>query len=70
MKAGMLLRSKRRFKDTNRRWLIKKEGVLTRHTKNKYAEMIKAYRVAPVESLDKEFWVTEEQLHHRFEEAV
>jgi len=65
MKAGMLLRSKRRFKNTNRRWLIKKEGELIRNEK-----FIKGYRVAPVESLDKEFWVTEEQLHHRFEEAV
>ena len=65
MKAGMLLRSKRRFKDTDRRWLIKKEGQLIRNEKT-----IKGYRVAPVESLDKEFWVSEEQLHHRFEEAV
>ena len=65
MKAGMLLRSKRRFKNTNRRWLIKKEGQLIRNEKT-----IKGYKVAPVESLDKEFWVSEEQLHHRFEEAV
>lgn len=65
MKAGMLLRSKRRFKNTDRRWLIKKEGQLIRNEKT-----IKGYRVAPVESLDKEFWVSEEQLHHRFEEAV
>ena len=65
MKAGMLLRSKRRFKNTNKRWLIKKEGQLIRNEKT-----IKGYRVAPVESLDKEFWVSEEQLHHRFEEAV
>ena len=65
MKAGMLLRSKRRFKDTDRRWFIKKEGRLVRNNKS-----IKGYRVAPVENLDKEFWVTEEQLHHRFEEVV
>ena len=65
MKAGMLLRSKRRFKNTDRRWLIKKEGQLIRNEKT-----IKGYKVAPVESLDKEFWVSEEQLHHRFEEAV
>ena len=65
MKAGMLLRSKRRFKGTNRRWLIKKEGQLSRNDKP-----VKGYRVAPVESLDKEFWISEEQLHHRFEEAV
>ena len=66
MKAGMLLRlNKRLFKNTDRRWLIKKEGQLIRNEKT-----IKGYKVAPVESLDKEFWVSEEQLHHRFEEAV
>ena len=64
MKAGMLLRSKRRFKETNRRWLIKKEGQVFRDNKP-----VKGYRLASIESLDKGFWVTEEQLHHRFEEA-
>ena len=70
MKAGMMLRSKRRFKDTDRRWFIKKEGELKRHTKNKFCEMVKGYRVAPLEDLENGFWVTEEQLHKRFEEDV
>ena len=65
MKAGMLLRSKRRFKDTNRRWFIMKEGTLKR---NKHTT-VKGYRIAPLESLDKGFWVTEVQLHERFEEV-
>ena len=66
MKAGMMLRSKRRFKDTDRRWFIKKEGILKR---NKHIS-VKGYRIAPLEDLDNAFWVTEEQLHERFEEAV
>lgn len=66
MKAGMLLRSKRRFKDTDRRWFIKKEGVLKR---NKHTT-VKGYRIAPLENLEKGFWVTEGQLHERFEEVV
>lgn len=65
MKAGMMLRSKRRFKDTDRRWFIKKEGWLIRNNKS-----IKGYRIALIENLEKGFWVTEEQLHERFEEVV
>ena len=65
MKAGMIIRSKRRFKGTDRRWFIKKEGRLVRNNKS-----IKGYRVAPLENLDNGFWVTEEQIHHRFEEDV
>lgn len=69
MKAGMILRSKRRFKDTNRRWFIKKEGILERNTRG-LGRVVKGYRVAPLENLDNGFWVTEEQLRHRFEEDV
>ena len=65
MKAGMILRSKRRFQGSDRRWFIKKEGRLIRNTKP-----IKGYRVAPLENLENGFWVTEEQIHHRFEEDV
>ena len=65
MKAGMMLRSKRRFKDTDRRWFIKKVGWLVRNN-----ESIKGYRIAPLENLDNGFWVTEGQLHERFEEVV
>ena len=65
MKAGMILRSRRRFYGTTRRWFIKKEGRLTRNDKS-----IKGYRIAPLENLDNGFWVTEEQLRHRFEEDV
>ena len=69
MKAGMILRSKRRFKDTDRRWFIKKEGILERNTRG-LGSVVKGYRVAPLEDLEHGFWVTEEQLRHRFEEAV
>ena len=69
MKAGMILRSKRRFKGTNRRWFIKKEGILERNTRG-LGSVVKGYRVAPLENLDNGFWVTEEQLRHRFEEDV
>ena len=69
MKAGMILRSKRRFNDTNRRWFIKKEGILERNTRG-LGSVVKGYRVAPLENLDNGFWVTEEQLRHRFEEDV
>ena len=65
MKAGMIIRSKRRFKGTDRRWFIKKEGRLVRNNKS-----IKGYRIALLEKLDNGFWVTEEQLHERFEEDV
>ena len=65
MKAGMMLRSKRRFKDTDRRWFIKKEGWLVRHNKS-----VKGYRIEPLDNLEKGFWVTEKQLHERFEEVV
>ena len=69
MKAGMILRSKRRFKDTDRRWFIKKEGELKRNTRGSIT-LIKGYRVAPLEDLEKGFWITKEQLHDRFEEDV
>mgnify|MGYP005671380665 CR=1 FL=1 len=72
MKAGMIIRSRRAIAKRNRdrRWFIKKEGELKRHTKNKFYEMVKGYRVAPLENLEHGFWVTEQQLHERFEEAV
>ena len=69
MKAGMMLRSKRRFKDTDRRWFIKKEGELKRQRSTGRAT-VKGYRIAPLENLEKGFWITEEQLHERFEEVV
>ena len=69
MKAGMILRSRRRFYGTTRRWLIKKEGELKRQT-TLGLTVVKGYRIAPLENLDNCFWVTEEQLRHRFEEAV
>lgn len=69
MKAGMILRSKRRFKDTDRRWFIKKEGELKRQT-TLGLTMVKGYRIAPLEDLEHGFWVTEGQLHERFEEVV
>ena len=69
MKAGMMLRSKRRFYETTRRWLIKKEGELKRQT-TLGLTVVKGYRIAPLEDLDNGFWVTEEQLHRRFEELV
>ena len=69
MKAGMILRSKRRFKGTDRRWFIKKEGDIKRETRGS-TTMVKGYRVAPLEDLEHGFWITEEQIHHRFEEDV
>lgn len=69
MKAGMIIRSKQatRLSD-HRRWFIKKEGELKRNTRGSVT-MVKGYRIAPLESLDKGFWVTEIQLHERFEEV-
>ena len=69
MKAGMILRSKRRFKGTDRRWFIKKEGDIKRETRGS-TTMVKGYRVAPLENLENGFWITEEQLHKRFEEVA
>ena len=69
MRAGMILRSKRRFKDTDRRWFIKKEGDIKRNARGS-TTLVKGYRVAPLENLDNGFWITEEQLHDRFEEDV
>ena len=70
MKAGMIIRSKQATRHTDhRRWFIKKEGELKRHTKNKW-NWVKGYRVAPLSNLEHGFWVTEEQLHERFEEVV
>ena len=69
MRAGMILRSKRRFRETNRRWFIKKVGDIQRNRHGLFS-IVKGYRVAPLENLEHGFWVTEEQLHHRFEEDV
>ena len=68
MKAGMILQSKRRFYGTTRRWFIKKEGELKRNTRGSIT-MVKGYRVAPLDNLEHGFWVTEQQLHKRFEEV-
>ena len=71
MKAGMIIRSKQaiRGRSNHRRWFIKKEGELKRQ--NRYGEhMVKGYRIAPLEDLEHGFWVTEGQLHERFEEVV
>ena len=68
MKAGMILRSKRRFKGTDRRWFIKKEGEIKRNSRG-FITMVKGYRVAPLEDLDNDFWITEEQILKRFEEV-
>ena len=70
MKAGMIIRSKQATRLSNhRRWFIKKEGELTRHNRHG-VHMVKGYRVAPLEDLEHGFWVTELQLHERFEEVV
>ena len=70
MRAGMIIRSKQATKLSNdRRWFIKKEGELKRNTRGS-TTMVKGYRIAPLESLDKGFWVTDRQLHERFEENV
>ena len=70
MKAGMIIRSKQttRLSD-NRRWFIKKEGEIKRNSRG-FITMVKGYRVAPLEDLEHGFWVTELQLHERFEEVV
>ena len=70
MKAGMIIRSKQATRlSNNRRWFIKKEGELKRQ--NQFGlTMVKGYRIAPLENLEKGFWVTEGQLHERFEEVV
>ena len=72
MKAGMIIRSKQLVNppDNDRRWFIKKEGELKRHVKNKTYQMVKGYRIAPLEDLEHGFWVTEGQLHERFEEVT
>ena len=70
MKAGMIIRSKQLVSPPNdRRWFIKKEGELKRNRRG-FITMVKGYRVAPLEDLEHGFWVTEEQLHERFEEVV
>ena len=71
MKAGMIIRSKQLVSppDNDRRWFIKKEGELKRNKRGSIT-MVKGYRVAPLEDLEHGFWVTEEQLHERFEEVV
>ena len=70
MKAGMIIRSKQATKlSDDRRWLIKKEGQLKRQ--NRHGEhMVKGYRIAPLQNLEYGFWVTELQLHERFEEVA
>ena len=70
MRAGMIIRSKQatRLSD-DRRWFIKKEGELKRQT-TLGLTMVKGYRIAPLEDLEHGFWVTEKQLHERFEEVV
>ena len=67
MKAGMILRSKSNLHA--QRWFIKKEGTLERKH-GRSVTLIKGYRLAPSENLELGFWVTEEQIHHRFEEDV
>jgi hypothetical protein len=67
MKAGMIIRSKSNLHD--QQWFIKKVGEIKRNHRG-FITMIKGYRVAPLEDLDNDFWVTEEQLHRRFEEAT
>ena len=70
MKAGMIIRSKQATRLSNhRRWFIKKEGELKCET-TLGLTMVKGYRVAPLEDLDKGFWVTDRQLHERFEEIL
>jgi len=71
MKAGMIIRSKQLVSppDNDRRWFIKKEGELKRNKRGSIT-MVKGYRVAPLEDLEYGFWVTEKQLHERFEEVV
>ena len=67
MRAGMIIRSKQATRlSEHRRWFIKREGTLKR---NKHIT-VKGYRIAPLEDLENGFWVTEGQLHERFEEAV
>lgn len=67
MKAGMIIRSKQSTKlSDDRRWFIKREGMLKR---NKHTT-VKGYRIAPLHNLEHGFWVTELQLHERFEEVV
>jgi hypothetical protein len=71
VKAGMIIRSKRAIAKRNRdrRWFIKKEGELKRNKRGSVT-MVKGYRIAPLENLEHGFWVTELQLHERFEEVV
>ena len=75
MKAGMILRSKQLVRNdhswpiNDRRWFIKKEGEIKRQNRLGLF-IVKGYRIAPLENLDQDFWVTEGQLHERFEEAV
>ena len=70
MKAGMILRFKQATRLSDYRlWFIKKEGILERNTRG-VGSVVKGYRVAPLEDLEHGFWVTEEQLHERFEEVA
>lgn len=70
MKAGMIIRSKQVTRLSNhRRWFIKKEGELKRQNRHG-KQMVKGYRIAPLEDLEHGFWVTEIQLHERFEEVL
>ena len=66
----MIIRSKQATGlSDHRRWFIKKEGELKRNTRGSIT-MVKGYRIAPLEDLEYGFWVTETQLHERFEEVV
>ena len=70
MKAGMIIRSKQPTRlSNNRRWFIKREGELKRQNRLGIT-MVKGYRIAPLDDLEHGFWVTELQLHERFEEVV
>ena len=70
MRAGMIIRSKQLVSPPNdRRWFIKKEGELKRQ-RSTGLTMVKGYRIAPLDNLEHGFWVTELQLHERFEEVV
>ena len=70
MRAGMIIRSKQLINPPNdMRWFIKKEGELRRQNQHG-SIMVKGYRIAPLHDLEHGFWVTEQQLHERFEELV
>ena len=70
MKAGMIIRSKQATKLSNdRRWFIKKEGELKRNSRG-FITVVKGYRVAPLEDLDKRFGLQTDNYTKAFEEDV